>query len=149
MKTATKKPYTRKSQIMRTFHLSVRDQGYYGRALSLAESHDSGGSYSMVAMLCDPKPIIIGYNDLNNPAFLKHDSFPQECGMHAELSLWHQAAGRLQGGTVVVAGVVSKSRNEMVNTTPCRYCASLLSEVRWIICNLEGKIVKTTPSELK
>lgn len=103
----------------------------------------------MVAVLCDPKPIIVGFNDLNNPASLKHDSYPAACGMHAELSLWHQAAGRLQGGTVVVAGVVSKSRNEMSNTTPCRYCASLLEDVRWIICNLNGTVVKTTPSALK
>lgn len=120
-------------------------------ARNLANDHDSGGSYSMVAVLARPKPVEVGYNALDNPAWLKHDSYPELMGMHAELALFTRAnTNDMDGATVAINGVVSSSRNPMNNTLPCVYCGAILTAcgVRWVLCILEQHIVKLQPAEL-
>ncbi len=140
--------FSRRSKIDQHFEPSLRDEKLYTRTLELAADHDSSGSYSMVAAFYNPKLIAVGYNDLTNPALLKNNSYPYGCGMHAELDLWSTLADGFSGGVVVVAGVNTKSRNEMANTIPCWYCAEILARVRWIICAQNSKVVKVRPTDL-
>lgn len=134
-----------------SYRVSSRDEALIRHALNQASDHDSGGSYSMAAVLGRPKPVEVGFNALDNPAWLKHDSYPQLMGMHAELHLFTRATrDDMDGSTVAIHGVASKSRNPMNNTLPCVYCGAILvaCNVRWVLCIRDTDIVKLQPAEL-
>lgn len=128
---------------------SRKDIETLSKSFGLVRDHDSGGSYSMAAVLRKSKPKAVGYNSLFSPAVLKNDTYPELCGVHAELNLWMQYPD-MGGATVYITGVISKSRNLMTNTMPCIYCASLMQAAgaRYVVCYVDSKIIKVRTSEL-
>ncbi len=104
--------------------------------------HTSGGSYNMLARWKKGSRVVTGRNRLDRPASTMDGSYPDVCGIHAELDLHYRAT--LKGGTVFVAGTKSSSRSIMGNSGPCIYCAALLREsgVRAVVFYCDGEAVK-------
>lgn len=142
--------YTRYKRPQIHRHVSSKDISLLHLADQQASTHNSGGSYDMVALLAKSKPVAFGFNSLSNPAILKSSIYPEMCGMHAELDLWRQCPEDMKGGSVYVAGRATKSTNMMANTTPCVYCAAILTlaGVRHIICYSDNNVIKTAPQRL-
>lgn len=128
---------------------SRKDIDVLSNAFNFVRNHDSGGSYSMAAVLRKSKPKAVGFNSLYSPAILKNDIYPELCGVHAELNLWMQYPD-MTGCTVYITGVISKSRNLMSNTIPCIYCAAILeaSGARYVVCYMDNKIIKVRTNQL-
>lgn len=110
------------------------------------EDHRSGCSYEMAAVYIKGKRRIIGKNRLTNPAHLKHEIYPKIAGMHAELAAVLQSTTHLKGGTLYVTGVrATRSRNQMLNTRPCKYCMHVLltsTDINSIVFFKDGIMVK-------
>lgn len=110
------------------------------------ENHKSGCSYEMAAVYIKGKRRIIGKNRLTSPAHLKHDIYPYMAGQHAELNVVIRATSRLRGGTLYITGVrASRSRNQMLNTRPCKYCMHVLltsTDINAIVFFQDGIMVK-------
>lgn len=114
-----------------------------------AKHHSSGGSYNMLAAWVRRSQRVIGRNELVRPANTISNDYPDICGVHAELNLWHKHKD-LKGGTVYLAGRRSNSGTEMSNTACCIYCASLLAAtgVKNVIFVFDEKFAKTNPINL-
>ena len=80
----------------------------------------------------------IGKNRLNRPAATVTDVYPDICGIHAELNLFHNSSFR--GGTVYIAGAKQRSGTTMLNTHPCEYCMAIMiaAGVRSVVFYKEG-----------
>lgn len=93
----------------------------------ISTKHSSGGSYDMVAAWSKGSRFEFGFNRLNRAASTIDKSYPDVCGVHAELDLWRKL-DKLRGGTIYVAGKRSSSGTIMDNTRPCIYCSAILVE---------------------
>jgi hypothetical protein len=130
--------------------VTVKDRKMIDLLTDIARSHDPGypSSYSMVAVLTKGKRRIFGFNKLKSPALLKNDIYPEICGIHAELHIWHQVKTNsidIRNGTLYVSGVANNNLNaRMTNTSPCKYCSTLLNDmnVKTVVSLREGNIYK-------
>jgi tRNA(Arg) A34 adenosine deaminase TadA len=116
------------------------------KSLSIeSKGHDSGGSYDMIALWVKGSNYIRGFNRLNRAASTIDISYPDVCGVHAELDLWRKSDG-IKGGTIYIAGKRNSSGTFMTNTRPCIYCSALLMEsgVRYAVFYSDG-----LPSKIK
>lgn len=119
------------------------------RLANSAYSHESGGTYDMVAYWIKGSHLIAGYNRLDRPAMTIHDDYPDILGVHAELDLYRRAKS-LKGGTVFIAGKINKSGSRMRNTRPCAYCSVILHEcgVKNVVYYNNGSPAKASVSDL-
>lgn len=142
-------PYNRYSKAAILLEITNKDESMMSHAQTIANAHCSGGTYNMAAVWVKSKPKATGTNKLSHPATKENPSYPEMCGMHAELDLWRKN-GHIAGGTVYVAGTIEQSGNEMPNTKPCVYCAAVLylAGVRFVVYRKDGEIAKTRPSEI-
>jgi deoxycytidylate deaminase len=128
---------------------SISEYGILENLCRSASDHNSGGSYDMLAMWVKGSKWIQGRNRLDRPAYTIDPSYPEVCGVHAELDLWHKADS-LNGGTVYIAGRRNNSGTIMTNTRPCIYCSAILIEtgVRYAVFYVDGEPRKMRVSNL-
>lgn len=129
--------------------LSSADQKHFAAAQRAVMNHDSGGSYSMIASWRGKGSArAAGFNSLQRCSKVERASYPEVCGMHAELDLYLRF-DHLDGGTVAVAGVKRNGR-VMANTRPCAYCAAILTQmgVDWVLYRSDEAVVKSRPSDI-
>lgn len=107
-----------------------------------SRSHESGGSYNMLAQWRKGSRVATGRNRRNRRASTMSDDYPETCGIHAELALYHLVKPR--GGIVYVAGTRTSETSKMPTTVPCIYCMALLEgcKIRAVVFYLNGDPVK-------
>lgn len=135
-----------------TLTLTNRDHTKIATLLDVASTHISGGRYNMVAAWVKGKRSVIGMNTTDRPAATAVDSYPDICGIHAELDVWMRCRAvnlDMRGGTIYVVGRKAVNNNQMNTTKPCLYCRAILSstQVRNVIYFDEGRIHKIPAPE--
>lgn len=104
----------------------------------------------MVALAVTKGNHVYGKNRLRRSASTVTDTYPDVCGIHAELDLYRLLGKGLNRSNIYVAGRHESSGSVLNTTRPCLYCAAILDacNVRYVIYYQDGEPVKTTPKEL-
>lgn len=143
--------YVHRSKIPEnTLYLTNDDLRKYWTLVATTRNHNSGGSYSMIAMWSKGSRIAVGKNRLDRLANTLDNGYPEISGVHAELDLWRLNTGGLKGGTVYIAGTLSGTKSAMTNTRPCRYCVPILAQlgVRHVVFMLNSEVTKCRVTDL-
>lgn len=113
-------------------------------------AHSSGGTFNVMARWIKGSRQLTGFNALTRPALTVDDSYPQTCGIHAELDLYRRGREVLGGGVVYIGGSRQQSRSIMSNTQPCVYCAAILDScnVRFVVYRFDERAVISRPGDL-
>lgn len=104
----------------------------------------------MAALMLNPKPIDMGFNNLFSPAQLKYSVYPEISGMHAELQVCIDNPSNTKDSSIYIAGRIISSGSKMTSTLPCHICAEFLVEkqVRWVYAYHKTRPIKIRPEDL-
>ena len=119
------------------------DINILGKLSEQSLHHKSGGSYNMLAKWVKGSRSHLGLNRLTRRANTMDETYPEICGVHAELDLFYRTPS-LKGGTVYIAGTRNKTKTQMPNTSPCIHCKALLAEayVRYVVFYSDNEPIK-------
>lgn len=112
-------------------------------------THSSGTGRDIVAVAVKGSKWAMGKNYLTREARSMSDLYPDGCGVHAELDLWHSGVS-LGRSTVYVAGIAENSGNALQSTMPCCYCSAILfqANVKKVVAMHLGNLYSVKTREL-
>lgn len=135
--------------------ISKRDTRIVTKMLKELSSHSSGGTFDFISLWRKGSKQITGFNTIKRHARPYSNIYPDFCGVHAELDVIKQSDKidmTLNGGTMYVVGVSSRSSNTLLNTLPCAACARMLADntnINYIVCYFNGKLTRFKMNSIK